>query len=72
MSIVWSAEVEYVTNLSTKTEDRDVVDFEQDQYSPQKNKKIKTGTSQSEEFEFIIGGQSTDGVAKRSQLKIIK
>jgi len=46
--------------------------FEPDKNSSQKNKKIKTDTSQPEEIEFIIGGQSTDGVAKRSQLKIIK
>jgi len=47
-----------------------VIDFDQGQNTSHSKKSIKTDTSQSVEIEFIIGGHSQDGVAKRSQLKI--
>jgi len=56
------------TSLSAKTENRKVVVFEHFQNQPLNNS--RTRVTQPEEIEFIIGGHSKDGVAKRVQLKI--
>lgn len=56
------------TELSAKSEDRKVVEFERFQNLTLNN--IQSRVKLSKEIEFIIGGQSKDGVAKRVQLKI--
>ncbi len=68
----FACSTEYVysnkTNLTANTKVRKVVEFEQFQNLPLN--KVKSRGKQSAEFEFIIGGLSIDGVAKRVHLKI--
>lgn len=70
--IVSSAETEAkdAIKLPVNTGNRKVIFFEEGLNTSPSKQNIKTETNQSEEIEFIIGGQSQDGVAKRSQLKI--